>query len=66
MSNKSDHRKNGEVTIVEGNFDKFYQKHFREPIEAELRSSPNKNNGFLEPSDAKRMKVLNWKKAVKI
>ena len=66
MSNKSDHPKKSAPIIVEGSFDEFYQKNFRDQLEADLRSNPNKNNGFLKPSDAKRMRVLNWKQAVKI
>ena len=66
MSNKPVNRKKGTVTIIEGNFDEFYQKHFRDPLEAELREHPGQDNGFLKPSDAKRMKVVNWKKSVKI
>ena len=66
MSNKSEHRKKSKATIIVGSFDDFYQKNFRDQLEADLRSNPNKNNGFLKPSDAKRMRVLNWKQAVKI
>lgn len=66
MSNKPVNPKKSAPIIVEGNFDDFYQKNFRDQLEAELREDPEKDNGFLKPSDAKRMKVLNWKKAVKI
>ena len=65
MSSGSDHNKNKAV-IVEGSLDEFYQKNFRDQLEADLRSNPNKDNGFCSPDDAKRMKVLNWKKTVKI
>ncbi len=59
-------KKKGSTIIIEGNFDEFYQKNFRDQLEADLFSDPNNNGGFLKPADGKRMKVVNWKKVVKI
>lgn len=54
--------------VVAGSFDTFYQERFRNSLEANLQVNQSEvfSAGLVKPTDASRIRVVNWKQAAQL